>query len=141
MMSLGVGLVKDLDKVLQDEEDPTRVIKVGKELKMEIKARLVEFLKKNQDVFAWSHKDMVGISPSVISHVLNRDKIYPPVQQKRRLLDKDRSQALKEEVERLKENDFIRETYYPNWVSNPVLVPKPNGKWRTCVDFTDLNKA
>ena len=31
--------------------------------------------------------------------------------------------------------------FYPSWVSNPVLVPKPNGKWRTCVDFTDFNKA
>ncbi|XP_074374144.1 uncharacterized protein LOC141714528 [Apium graveolens] len=27
------------------------------------------------------------------------------------------------------------------WLANPVLVKKPNGKWRTCVDFTDLNKA
>ena len=95
---MGVGPVEDLDEVLLDEEDPTRVIKVGKELKVEIKARLVEFLKKNQDIFAWSHKDMVGISPSVISHLLNIDKNYPPMQQKRRLLDKDRSQALKEEV-------------------------------------------
>ena len=66
-------------------------------------------MKNNQDVFAWSHKDMVGISPSVISHVLNVDKNYPPLQQKRRLLDKDLSQALKEEVERLKENGFIKE--------------------------------
>ena len=31
--------------------------------------------------------------------------------------------------------------FYPSWVSNPVLVPKPNGKWQTCMDFTDLNKA
>ena len=84
---------------------------------------------------------MVGISPTVISHVLNMDERYPAVQQKRRLLDKDRAKAFKEEVERLKENGFIREAYYPAWVSNPVLVPKPNGKWRTCVDFTDLNKA
>ena len=48
---------------------------------------------------------------------------------------------MKEEVEKLRENGFIREAYYPSWVANPVLVPKPNGKWRTCVDFTDLNKA
>ncbi|XP_062080792.1 uncharacterized protein LOC133785589 [Humulus lupulus] len=58
---------------------------------------------------------MVGISPTVISHVLNMDEKYPAVQQKRRLLDKERARALKEEVERLKENKFIREAYYPTW--------------------------
>ena len=66
---------------------------------------------------------MVGTSPSVISHILNVDKNHPPVQQKRRLLDKDRYQALKEEVERFNENGFIKEAYYREWVSNPVLVP------------------
>ena len=38
-------------------------------------------------------------------------------------------------------SDFIREVYYPNWLANVVLVKKANGKWRMCVDFTDLNKA
>lgn len=47
---------------------------------------------------------------------------------------------MKEEVEHLKENGFIKEAYYHEWVSNPVQVLKPNMKWRTCVDFTDLNK-
>ena len=36
---------------------------------------------------------------------------------------------------------FIWEVYYPKWLSNVVLVKKANGKWRMCVDFTDLNKA
>ena len=36
---------------------------------------------------------------------------------------------------------FIQEVYYPNWLANVVLVKMANGKWRMCVDFTDLNKA
>ncbi|KAL0426872.1 UNVERIFIED_CONTAM: Transposon Ty3-G Gag-Pol polyprotein [Sesamum latifolium] len=30
---------------------------------------------------------------------------------------------------------------YPDWLANVVLVPKANGKWRMCIDFSDLNKA
>ena len=36
---------------------------------------------------------------------------------------------------------FIREVYYPEWLANVVMVKKENGKWRMCVDFTNLNKA
>ena len=36
---------------------------------------------------------------------------------------------------------FIWEVYYSNWVANVVMVKKANGKWRICVDFTNLNKA
>ena len=43
-------------------------------------------------------------------------------------MDDERKKALKEEVDRLKENKFIRDTYYPEWIANLVLVPKPNGK-------------
>ena len=39
------------------------------------------------------------------------------------------------------EADFIREVYYLDWLANVVMVKKANGKWRMCVDFTDLNKA
>jgi hypothetical protein len=37
--------------------------------------------------------------------------------------------------------DFIKEVYHPDWLTNPVLVPKNNKDWRMCVDYTNLNKA
>ena len=35
----------------------------------------------------------------------------------------------------------MREVFNPEWLANVVMVKKNNGKWRICVDFTDLNKA
>ena len=31
--------------------------------------------------------------------------------------------------------------FYPEWLTNTVVVKKKNEKWRVCVNFTDLNKA
>ena len=49
--------------------------------------------------------------------------------------------AIREEVDKLKEAEAIKQVYYPEWLANTVVVNKKNGKWRVCVDFTDLNKA
>ena len=46
-----------------------------------------------------------------------------------------------EEVRKLLEAGFIREVYYPDWLANVVMVRKNSGKWRMCVNFTDLNMA
>ena len=74
-------------------------------------------------------------------HRLNLDVDKKPVRKKRRAMDVERYQALKDEVDKLLACNFIKESYHPSWLANPVLVKKPNGKWRTCVDLTDLNKA
>ena len=42
---------------------------------------------------------------------------------------------------RLKQARAIKEVFYPEWLANTVVVKKKSGKWRVCVDFTDLNKA
>ena len=39
------------------------------------------------------------------------------------------------------EAGFIRKVFYPEWLTNIVMVKKNSGKWRMCVDFIDLNKA
>lgn len=84
---------------------------------------------------------MKGIDPAVTSHELNIDPTFKPIRQKRRKLGLERSKAVNEEVDRLLDAGFITKVRYPEWLANPVVVKKKNGKWRICVDFTDLNKA
>ncbi|KAJ4713136.1 Retrovirus-related Pol polyprotein from transposon 17.6 [Melia azedarach] len=133
--------VEELEAIPVCEDDPTKVVKVGTQLTSDVRTSLVEFLVEYSDAFAWSHSDMPGISLSIISHRLNVDSIHRPVRQKRRAFNQERYDAIEEEVDKLLRAWFIRESKYPDWVSNVVLVRKPNGKWRMCVDFTDLNKA
>ena len=45
------------------------------------------------------------------------------------------------ELAKLLKAGFVSPVQYPTWLSNVVMVTKANGKWRMCVDFTDLNKA
>ena len=84
---------------------------------------------------------MKGIDPSVTTHELNVDPTFKPIRQKRRKLGPERSKAINEEVDRLLNAGSITELKYPELLANPVVVKKKNGKWRVCVDFTDLNKA
>ena len=61
--------------------------------------------------------------------------------QKRRTFDLDRYRNLQDKVDHLLKIRFIKESYYPDLLANLVLVLKPNGKWRNCIDFMNLNKA
>jgi hypothetical protein len=53
----------------------------------------------------------------------------------------DKAEGARNEVKRLLSAGFIREVKYPEWLANTVMVKKASGKWRMCIDFTDLNKA
>ena len=53
----------------------------------------------------------------------------------------EQDQVIAEEVRKLQEAGFIREVCYHDWRANMVMAKKANGKWRMCVDFSDLNKA
>jgi hypothetical protein len=118
-----------------------RVLQIGTCLTQDVREGLMNFLHRNVEVFAWSHEDMPGISPEEIVHILNVDPDMKPVKQKKRKFAPERVEAIAVEVEKLLKAQFIQEVYYPDWLANVVLVKKSNGKWRMCVDFTDLNKA
>jgi len=44
-------------------------------------------------------------------------------------------------VKKLVDARFISEIKYPTWLANTVLVNQATGKWKMCVDYTDLNMA
>ena len=130
-----------LETVELVEREANKTTKIGTTLSPEMRTRLIRFLKENLDVFSWSHEDMPDISPEVIQHKLNVDPERKLVQQRRKTFASERDQTITEEVTKLLTARFIWEVYYPEWLANVVLVKKANGKWRMCVDFTDLNKA
>jgi hypothetical protein len=102
---------------------------------------LVALLTEFREVFAWSVYEAPGVCSSLACHSLNIFPEAKPVTQKRRKLAPERAEIIMEEVNRLLDANFIRPVQYPTWLSNTVVAKKMNGKWRICVDFTDLNKA
>jgi hypothetical protein len=53
----------------------------------------------------------------------------------------EKTEVAKAEVHRLLEARFIEPIAYPTWLANVVMVQKKSGKWRMCIDFTNLDKA
>ena len=60
-----------LEDIHLDENNPEKFTRIGTSMKEKTKQDLVQFLRKSIDIFAWSHEDMSGIDPSVITHQLN----------------------------------------------------------------------
>ncbi|KAL1346027.1 hypothetical protein AAHE18_08G159100 [Arachis hypogaea] len=130
----------DLEKFrIGDEEG--RFTFVNKNLPHELKEPLVEMIRANRDLFAWTPADMPGIDPKIISHHLAVKAEARPVAQRRRKMSAERAEEVARQTASLLEAGFIREVDYSTWLSNVVLVKKHNGKWRMCVDYSDLNKA
>ena len=95
-----------LENIPLDESNLERYTRVGADLEENSKD-LVQFLKKNVDVFAWSHKDMPGIDPGIITHRLNVSPSFKPIRQKKIVFAPERDNAIKDEVHKLMAAKFI----------------------------------
>ncbi|GKC47883.1 reverse transcriptase domain-containing protein [Tanacetum coccineum] len=117
--------------VINDKHLEQTVV-IGKQLPTNFKRKLQDLLQSNVDVFAWNYADI---------HRLNEYKHIEPVKQKKRGLALEQNEAVSREVEELLKEDILREVIYQTWVANPVMIKKRDGRWKMCVDFTDINKA
>uniref|UniRef100_A0A2N9IK88 RNase H type-1 domain-containing protein n=1 Tax=Fagus sylvatica TaxID=28930 RepID=A0A2N9IK88_FAGSY len=123
------------------EGEAQRKFLIGNSLSEEHKSQLLALLKEYQDVFAWTPYEAPGVDSEFICHELNVSPKYKSVAQKARRTAPQHAEAMREEVDHLLKIGGVREVLYPQWLSNTVVVKKKNGKWRVCVDSTDLNKA
>jgi hypothetical protein len=123
------------------DDVPDRAVIIGANLSAEEDKDLIRFLNRNKDVFAWSAKDLQGVDRDIIEHALETDEKIPLKKQKLRKMSEEKVKAAEAEVQRSQDAQVIREVKYPVWLANTVPVKKKNGKWRMCVDFTNLNKA
>ncbi|GJU51425.1 reverse transcriptase domain-containing protein [Tanacetum coccineum] len=136
------GIVTIRSTILIPTECATdQEVAIGGTLCTKERTELCSLLKKNLDIFAWQPSDMTGVPQSIAEHRLNIREGYSPVRQKKRGQAPERVKSIQAEVHKLVEVGIMREVYYHDWLSNPVMVKKHDESWRICVDFTDLNKA
>ena len=106
------------EDIILDPAMPDRKVTVGSDSSFDIKSALISFLKESASQFAWTHFDMTGISTDVITHKLNIDQKFKPIQQKRRKIAPDWKEIVEAEVQKLLDMKMIREVMYPTWLKS-----------------------
>ena len=79
-------------------------------------------------MFAWNAYEATGVDPSFIYHHLNVNPSITPRKQPPQRSSKDHSDAVKDNVMKLKQTRAIKEVFYPEWLANTVVMKKKNGK-------------
>ena len=90
---------------------------------------LIEFLKRNIDVFAWNAYEAPRVDLEFICHHLKVNPLIIPRKQPSRHPSREHAEVVREEVTRLKQVGAIKEVFYPEWLANTVVVKKKIGKW------------
>ena len=61
------------------EDDPSRTVQIGSMMTPDVRKKLINLLRANADVFAWTTADMPGIPEEIIIHKLKVDPHHRPV--------------------------------------------------------------
>jgi hypothetical protein len=97
--------IEPLEDVMVEEG---KTLKIGTYLTTNVRDSLINFLRQNMEVFAWTHEDMPGISQEDIIHHLNLDSTMKPVKQKRRKFALKRNATISNKIEKLLKAKFIQ---------------------------------
>ena len=79
-------------------------------------------------MFAWDAYEAPGLDPKFICHHLNVNPSVTTKRQPPRRLSNEHVEVVKSEVIKLKQVGAIKEVFYPQWLTNTVVVKKKTGK-------------
>ena len=94
-------------------DDPKKFFQVRAKLPLQEREQLVEFLRKNVDVFTWSAYEALGVDPSFICHHLNINTSITPKRQPPQCPSKEHAEVVRNEVTKLKQAGTSKKVFYP----------------------------
>ena len=118
---------EDLVKVII-RDDPEKFFQIGSQLSHQEREELIEFLKRNIDVFAWNAYKALRVDPEFICHHLKVNPLITPRKQPPRRPSREHAKAVREEMTKLKQTRAIEEVFYTEWLANTIVVKKKSGK-------------
>ena len=107
-----------MDTINLGTEEDRKEIRVGANLELSVKERLIQLLHKYVEIFDWSYEDMPGLDTNIVVHHLPTKEDCPPVKQKVRRMRPEMSEKIKAEVMKQFDAGFLAVTSYPQWVAN-----------------------
>ena len=101
---------EQLEKVVIDDYEE-KFFQVGVQLPHRERQELIDFLRKNIDVFTWSVYEASRVDPNFICHRLKVNPSAIPKKQPPQHLSREHSNAVKKEVLKLKRVKAIKEMF------------------------------
>ena len=104
------------ERAIQPHEEPVETmnlgtetdkkeVKIGANLELSVKQRLIQMLYNYVEIFSWSYKDMPGLDTDIVVHHLPTKEECPPVKQK--ALRENQSRGYKIIRRRFSSSDFL----------------------------------
>ncbi|XP_065638219.1 uncharacterized protein LOC136071167 [Quercus suber] len=87
---------------IRRDQSSARYFQIGSQIPQPEKEELINFLKRNIDVFAWSAYEAPGVDPEFICHHLKVNPLSVPKKQPPQRPSKEHADAIREEVMKLK---------------------------------------
>ena len=112
------------ERFIQPHEEPVETInlgtetdkkevKIGANLELSVKQRLIQMLHDYVEIFAWSYKDMPGLDTDIMVHRLTTKEDCPPVKQKVCRMHPEMSEKIKVEVMKQFDAGFFSSYFLP----------------------------